>query len=108
MARIYFSRSAEADLLELWLNIAEENLTAADAILDSIQATVSLLATQPEMGKARPELAEGLRSIPTRTPYLLFYLPHEQGISVIRVLHHARDIDAAYFLNNSDPIGVTP
>ena len=59
MPRIRFTNSAETDLLELWLHIAEENLVAADESLDSIQVTVSLLATQPEMGRARPELADG-------------------------------------------------
>jgi len=97
MSRIRFTNSAEADLLELWLNIAEENLVAADESLDSIQATVSLLGTQPEMGRARPELADGLRSFPTRTPYLIFYVPDGDDLLVVRVLHHARDIDAEYF-----------
>lgn len=97
MPRIRYTNSAEADLLELWLTIAEENLTAADDALDVIQATVSLLGTQPEMGRARPELADGLRSLPTRTPYIIFYLPDEDGLLVVRVLHHARDIDADYF-----------
>ena len=59
MLRIRFTNSAEADLLELWLTIAEENLVAADESLDSIQSTVSLLATQPEIGKARPEFLNG-------------------------------------------------
>ena len=67
MSRIRFTNSAEADLLELWINIAEENLVAADESLDLIQTTVALLGTQPEMGRARPELADGLRSFPTRT-----------------------------------------
>lgn len=97
MARVRFTNSAEADLLELWLTTAEEKLVAADESLDSIQATLSLLDTQPEMGRARPELADGLRSFPTRTPYILFYLSDEDGLLVVRVLHHARDIDADYF-----------
>lgn len=97
MPRIRFTHSAETDLLELWVTIAEENLTAADETLDVIQATVTLLSTQPEMGRARPELAEGLRSLSTRTPYLIFYLPDDDGLLVVRVLHHARDIDAEYF-----------
>ncbi len=92
-----FTNSAEDDLLELWLTIAEENLVAADESLDSINATVLLLATQPEMGRARPELADRLRSFPTRTPYIVFYVPDENGVLVVRVLHHARDIDAEYF-----------
>lgn len=97
MPRIRFTRSAETDLLELWLALAEENLVAADKSLDLIQSTVSLLGSQPEMGRARPELADGLRSIPTRTPYLIFYLSDAGGLLVVRVLHHARDIDANYF-----------
>lgn len=43
MPRIRFTNSAEADVRELWLTIAEENLVAADESLDSIQAAVSLL-----------------------------------------------------------------
>lgn len=97
MSRIRFTVSAENDLLELWLNIAEENLVAADESLDSIRATASLLDTQPNMGRSRPELSDGLRSFPTRTPYIIFYLPNDDGLLVVRVLHHARDIDADYF-----------
>jgi toxin ParE1/3/4 len=81
----------------LWLNIAEENQVAADESLDVIQAAVSLLATQPEMEIARPELADGLRSIPTRTPYIIFYVANEEGLLVVRVLHHSRDMDVEYF-----------
>ncbi len=97
MPRIRFTSLAEADLLELWLTIAEENLVAADDSLDIIQATVAILANQPDMGRVRPELSNGLRSFPTRTPYIIFYLPEEEGLLIVRVLHHARDIDAEYF-----------
>ena len=97
MLRVRLTHSAEADLLALWLYIAEENLVAADESLDSIQATVSLLASQPEMGRTRPELANGLRSFPTRAPYIIIYLPGDDGLLIVRVLHHARDIDAEYF-----------
>jgi len=97
MARVRYASTAESDLLELWLTIAEDNPAAADIALDSIQETASLLSTQPGMGRARPELAEGLHSFPTRTPYIVFYLPGPDGVVVVRVLHHARDIDAGYF-----------
>lgn len=79
------------------MTIAEEHLLAADESLDEIQSTVSLLGSQPEMGRLRPELANGIRSIPTRTPYIIFYMPDENGILIVRVLHHARDIDVNYF-----------
>ena len=97
MFRIRFTNLAVTDLLELWLAIAEENIVAADESLDLIHATVSILVEQPDTGRARTELADGLRSFPTRTPYIIFYLPETDGLLVVRVLHHARDIDADYF-----------
>ncbi len=97
MPRIRFTNSAGADLLDLWLNVAEENPVATDESLDSIHATVLLLGSQPEMGRMRPELSDGLRSFPTRTPYIVFYLHDNDGLLVVRVLHHARDIGAEYF-----------
>ncbi|MDD2991295.1 MAG: type II toxin-antitoxin system RelE/ParE family toxin [Zoogloea sp.] len=48
------------------------------------------------MGRARDELAVGLRSWPTSTPYLLFYFVDDDGITVARVLHHARDVPAIW------------
>lgn len=99
MPTIRFTRSAEADLLTLWLNIAEENPIAADESLDVIQAAVSILGEHPEMGRARPELADGMRSFPPRTPYIVFYMPQDDHLLVVRVLHHARDIDTDYFIN---------
>jgi plasmid stabilization system protein ParE len=49
------------------------------------------------MGRVRPELADELRSFPTRTPYIIFYVAEAKGLLIVRVLHHARDIDADYF-----------
>lgn len=87
-----FTQSAQSDLLEAWLFIAEENLVAADRLLDQIDREVSTLLLQPLMGRARPELATGVRSWPTSTPYILFYVADEKSLTVLRVLHHARDI----------------
>lgn len=95
--KIRFAHSAEADLVDLWLVIAEDNPIAADKVLDTIYATATLIGTQPEMGRARPELADALRSFPTQTPYIIFYLIDADGVIVVRVLHHARDIDADCF-----------
>ena len=97
MSTVIFAQSAQTDLLEAWLFIAEENLTAADRVLDAIEEDAKLLATQPLMGRARPELAQGVRSWPTSTPYILFYVASTDGIVVSRVLHHARDVKGSLF-----------
>jgi toxin ParE1/3/4 len=36
MTRVLFAQSAQTDLLEAWLFIAEEDMTAADRVLDTI------------------------------------------------------------------------
>ena len=94
MAKVFYSACAENDLLEAWLYLAEESVTSADRMLDQIEAETIRLLDQPLMGRERSELAPGIRSWPTSTPYILFYFPNENGIVLARVLHHARDIPA--------------
>ena len=97
MGRVLYARSAQTDLLEAWLFIAEDKLAAADQVLDSIEQEANTLSLQPLMGRARPELGRGVRSWPTSTPYILFYLAGKQDITVLRVLHHARDVQRQTF-----------
>jgi toxin ParE1/3/4 len=55
------SHQAEADLLEIWRYIAQDNPGAADRVLDRIERTVELLARHPLKGPARPDLRKDLR-----------------------------------------------
>ncbi|NMM07852.1 type II toxin-antitoxin system RelE/ParE family toxin [Polaromonas sp.] len=72
MARVTLTQSAQNDLLEAWLYVAEENQQAAELMLDAIEKEAHTLLLQPLMGRARPELADRVRSWPTSTPYILF------------------------------------
>lgn len=92
MTHVLFSESAKADLLEAWVFIAEESIDAADGVIEAIHREALTLSLQPLMGRVRSELAQGVRSWPTSTRYILFYVPAEDGVTVLRVLHHARDI----------------
>ena len=95
MARIVRRPLAAADVDEIWDYIAEDSPEQADAWVDRLDAKLRVLATQPTMGRAREELAPGLRSLPFGH-YVIFYLPLPDGIDVVRVLHSARDIDAVF------------
>jgi toxin ParE1/3/4 len=86
---------AEADILEVWDFIAYDSLAAADRWVDLLDEQFRVLATQPMMGRARDELAPGLRSFAFER-YVIFYLPLDDGIDVVRVLHGARDIGAVF------------
>lgn len=82
---------AEADLIEIWLYIGRNNPSAADRTMGSIERTTNLIADFPLMGAAHPELAPELRSFLAGN-YVIYYRPVENGIEIVRVLHHARDV----------------
>ena len=86
---------AGADIAEIWDFIAEDSLAQADAWVDRLQAKLAILAAQPGAGRARDELATGLRSMPFGR-YIVFYAAIPDGIDVVRVLHAARDVDADF------------
>ena len=94
MAQVARRPLAAADILEIWDYIAEDSLDEADLWVDRLDEKLGLLATQPSMGRARNELAAGLRSFPFGR-YVVFYVPLADGIDVVRVLHSSRDVDLA-------------
>ena len=99
MARVLRRPRAAEDIAAVWDFIADDNPDAADHWVDQLDTQLRLLATQPLMGRARDELAPGIRSFPFGR-YLVFYLPISDGIDVVRVLHGTRDVDTAFGEDN--------
>lgn len=98
MAVVLKRPKAEEDLRDIWLHIASENPGAATRLLRTIEEKLVKLAGFPFMGRARPELAEGLRSFLVRN-YVVVYLPLAEGvegIEVIRVFHGREDIESHF------------
>ena len=95
MAVILKRPRALLDLVEIWSYIAEDSVTNADVFASRIDKTFRLLARRPGIGRARPDLYQNLRSF-VISKYVVFYLPLENGIDVIRVLHGARDIETVF------------
>ncbi len=87
------------DLAGCFAYVGDRNLDAARRFLLAAEATFQALARMPRIGApyevANPRL-KGLRCARVRRfrNYLIFYLPIDGGIDVIRVLHAARDIGA--------------
>lgn len=89
------------DLAELSQFIARDNLDAALRFLDAADDACEKLAAMPGMGSTRQfknPLFTTVRFWPIKgfTNYLVFYEPTKRGIKLLRVLHGARDIDAAF------------
>jgi toxin ParE1/3/4 len=96
VARFRLAKRAETDLDEIWFTIAIDNVNAADRTIDTLHEVAGLLSSQPRMGRERAELEVGLRSVVTSTPYVIYYKPAPDGIVIVRILHHARDVDAIF------------
>ena len=95
MPRVTRRPLAETDILEIWDYLADDSLGAADRWVDRLDEQFRVLATQPMMGRVRDELAPGVRSF-LFGRHVIFYVPLDDGIDVVRVLHGARDIDAVF------------
>lgn len=95
--RVLYSPQAEADVYAVAKRIAEEtgDLAPAYRFLESIDETAELIATQPLMGRARPDIGSRLRSFPVG-PHVLIYRPTRGGIEIARVVHGARDIPSLF------------
>lgn len=64
----------------------------AEAYLQSIDGALEQLKRYPLSGMARPELADGLRSLSFRQHHI-FYLFLDDHVSVVRILHKSMDAD---------------
>ena len=86
---------AHLDLNEIWDYIAEDGESRADAFIDLLDQKLRLLARSPNMGRARDELENDLRSFPVGR-YVIFYRPIPEGIEIVRVLHGSRDLGTEF------------
>lgn len=82
--RARLSRPAKNDLIEIWTYVAENGPEAADRLINRIRSRCEVLARLPQMGRLRPELAEGIRSFPVGR-FLILYRERRGGIEVARV-----------------------
>jgi len=81
-------------LATLWVYIAEETSEAAAThFVAKLYALCERLLAFPFANAERPQLAPGLR-VAFQSPYAIYYLPDARSVTIIRVLHGARDLSA--------------
>lgn len=91
MAQARFTPEALDDLEQLAQFIARDKLTGALEWLDRLQAACQRLASQPEIGERLQtrRLGEVRRHVVGN--YVVYYLPETFGITVLTILHVARE-----------------
>ena len=95
MRRYRLSRRAKKDLDEIWLYIARDSIESANRFLDLLTDKFPLLADSPRMGRLREELQPDLRSFPVKN-YLIYRPLGKTGVSIVRVVHGARDLRSLF------------
>jgi toxin ParE1/3/4 len=89
---------ADSDLDDIWYYVASKSssLDIADRFIDSITDRFFLLASHPNIGRARDEdLRPGLRSFPVGE-YVIIYRIQDEDVLILRVLRGSRNIEALF------------
>jgi toxin ParE1/3/4 len=89
MARYFLSSLAESDIRAIWEYIAQNNVSAADRLIDRFTETFERIAQFPESGE-RFEHPKGEFRIRVVAPYLIFHRVIGDEVDIVRVLHGAR------------------
>ena len=92
MAVYSLSSKAAADLDEIYeYTILHFGLEQARVYLLGLHERFQMLAEQPTHGRKAEELAPGLRRLGYQS-HMIFYLPKDNGIRIVRVLHQRMDV----------------
>ncbi len=94
--RILRTPRARLDLIDIAAFVAADNPAAADRLLHRFEDVLAMLARNPLMARARPELDADLRSFPVGN-YVVFLRPQTDGILLVRVLSRYLDVEAEDF-----------
>jgi len=86
--------AAASDIHELWEFIADDNVAAADRVVDELFEAMALLAVRPGMGHVQMDLASKPLRFWRVHSYLIVYLPETKPLEIVRVLSGYRDLQA--------------
>jgi toxin ParE1/3/4 len=88
--------TAARDTREIVDYLLDRSEPAADRFTAALESVLRLVRGQPRMGRARDDLARGLRSVLV-APYLVFYRFTDDEVQVLRILRGSRDITPGLF-----------
>jgi toxin ParE1/3/4 len=81
---------AQADLQSILTHIRQDSISGAERWLNEMEKRFGLLGEVPGMGYEKPDFGEGARIFPVGN-YLILYRKDKNGVSIMRVVHAARD-----------------
>jgi antitoxin ParD1/3/4/toxin ParE1/3/4 len=82
------------DVNDIWNYIADDNIEAADRILDALHNAMIKLAKNPGIGHWREDLTDKGHRFFLVYSYLIVYRYETKPLQIIRVLHAGRDVQS--------------
>jgi len=95
VSRYTVSPKAREDLKDVYRSVAKDKPSAAKRLRHAFYESFRVLARQPFLGQACPNLRADLRAFSIGS-YVIFYVPVTRGVQIERVLHGARDIQSLF------------
>jgi toxin ParE1/3/4 len=89
--RAVVGAQARRDLHEAWDFIAQRDVDAADRLLAQVEVAVAMLANVPGAGHARSDVRDPRLRFWVVRPYVIAYRYTSRTLTVVRVVHGARD-----------------
>ncbi len=96
MKSFKLSPEAASDVRDIWAYIAEDNVKAARNVRLSLFDACKLLAGNPNMGHSRQDLTDQPVLFWPVGSYLIIYDSRAKPLSVVRVLHGAREVPSLF------------
>jgi len=97
MSEYRLSSDAEQDIAEMYRRgFWEFGERQADKYYDQLFDTLELVASFPFTGRESSDIYPDLRRIEFN-PYVVFYLPRDYGVYILRLLKQSQIVKAHYF-----------
>ena len=101
MLNLYIRPAASDDIDEIVDYLVGESVPAAQGFVKDLQKCFDLLTENPKIGvqrEYRSTALSGMRMFPLKkfSTYLVIYLPDDQTIDIVRVLHGRRNIEQLF------------
>ena len=103
MKRFILTPRANQDVNDIWDYIADDNIEAADRVLEALDKAMVRLAKNPGIGHFREEPMDKRHRFFLVYSYLIVYRHETKPLQIIRVLHAARDVQSILGLVPDEP-----
>ena len=96
MTKLTYLPSFEADALDIWPRVAQDNPSAADRLVDRLYERCRILEEHPKAGPPRMDIAMDCRQL-VEGPVLILYREIADSVELVRAIYRGRDVTPELF-----------